>query len=165
MKMARLIAVVAVMCLAGPAVAQAAPQKDSAWQKQGVAADGPRARAACPICVPIAIAAIRTAAVRAAPIAIRAATRVAGAGTRTRAAVKAGSRRGLRWARAAKYMTLAKATVLFKRMPKYVKGCGRGFVDHIRDYGSITLLRAFYACGRGIVEIYLGKNPLGPIEK
>ena len=166
MNVRRLLAVVvAVACLTGPAAAQAAPRSDSSWQMQGAAAEGPRAKAACPVCVPIAIAAIRTAAVRAAPVAIRAVSRVGGASTRTRAAVKAGSRRGLRWARAAKYMTAAKATVLFRRMPKYVKGCGRGFVDHIRDYGSISLARAFYACGRGIVEIYLGKNPLGPIEK
>jgi hypothetical protein len=158
-------AALAAVCLVGPvANAQAAGNLDSNWSQQN-AAKAPKAKAACPFCVPIAIAAIRTAAVRAAPVAIRAVSRIGGTTARTRARVKAGSKAGLRWAKKAKRVTIAKALYWFNRMPKYVKGCGRGFVDHIRDYGDISLVRAFYACGRGIVEIYLGKNPLGPIEK
>jgi hypothetical protein len=79
--------------------------------------------------------------------------------------VAAGGRGAYRWARRAKAMTVARATVVFQRMPRVIQGCGRGFVDHIRDYGSISLVRAFYACGRGIIERYLGKNPLGPIDR
>jgi hypothetical protein len=154
----------AAVCLVGPVANAQAGQLDSHWTQQGGERTA-QARAACPICVPIAIAAIRTAAVRAAPVAIRAASRLGGATVKARARVKAGSKAGLRWAKKAKRVTIAKALYWFNRMPKYVKGCGRGFVDHIRDYGDISLVRAFYACGRGIVEIYLGKNPLGPIDK
>lgn len=162
MKPIAVLAAAAALMVAAPA-AQAAPATDSQWQRE--AAEAPRAQAACPICVPIAIVAIRTAAVRAAPVAIRAVGTIGRGTARTRARIKAGASRSRSWARAAKATTIARATVLFHKLPKYAKGCGRGFVDHIRDYGDISLLRAFYACGRGIVEIYLGKNPLGPIDK
>ncbi len=158
------VAALAAVCLVGPVANAQAGALDSSWTEHNERS-APKARAACPVCVPIAIAAIRTAAVRAAPVAIRAVSRIGGTTARTRARVKAGSKAGLRWARKAKRVTIAKSLYWFNRMPRYVKGCGRGFVDHIRDYGDISLIRAFYACGRGIVEIYLGKNPLGPIEK
>ena len=162
MKARAILAVAMVLLVAVPA-AQAAPATDSDWKRQGV--EAPRAKAACPICIPVAIVAIRTAAVRAAPVAIRAVGAIGRGTVRTRARIKAGAGKSRSWARRVKGTTVAKATVLFHKLPKYAKGCGRGFVDHIRDYGDISLLRAFYACGRGIVEIYLGKNPLGPIDK
>lgn len=150
-------------CLAASAPAHAAAPAEPTGKRQR--SEAPRAQAACPVCVPIAVAALRTAAVRAAPVAVRAVSRVGRGTSRARARIRAGARKARAWGRTVRHMTLRRASLLFAALPRYAKGCARGLVDHVRDLGSLTLLRAFYACGRGIVEHYLGKDPLGPIDR
>ena len=156
-------AAIIAACLAAPALAQAGGPAAPPSERHG--AETPRAKAACPLCVPIAVAALRTAALRAAPVAARAAGRVRRGSSRARARVRSGARRAHSWGRTVRHMSLRRARALFADLPRYAKGCARGLVDHVRDYGSLSLLRAVYACGRRIIEHYLGRNPLGPIDR
>jgi len=154
---------VAALGVAGPAAA--AERVDDASEASKQERKGPEARTAfCPPCAIVAVTAIRAAVVRAAPVAARAASKLVSKGRKARARVKSGATRAKKFARDTRTVTRAQMVRIFTAMPRVAKGCSRGLLDHIRDYGSISLLRAFYACGRGILENYLGKDPLGPIN-
>ena len=158
--------------VAGPAAASAGPEQ-ATYRTGGAVAPAadpqtntlarPRARAACPVCPVIAVTAIRTIAVRAAPVAIKAATRIGGSATRKR--VAASARKVKTFTKRAATTSGVRAVTLFERLPKYARGCGRGFVDHIRDPADLRLSAVFLACARGIVDIYLGKSPYRPIDR
>ena len=145
-----------------------AGQRSATTQRALITPEGtpprrPRARAACPFCPIIAVTAIRTLAVRAAPVAIRAATRVGSSTARRR--VASGARKVKSFTKKAAKVRGARLVALFEQLPKYAQGCGRGFVDHIRDVGDLRLTAVFLACGRGIIDIYLGKSPYRPVDR
>jgi len=161
-------ALVAAPAGAAPAKGHEAGQRGATTQKALVRPEttmrrGPRARAACPICPIIAVTAIRTIAVRAAPVAIRAAASVGSSTARRRVASSA--RKVKTFTKSAAKARGTRLVALFERLPKYAQGCGRGFLDHIRDVGDLRLTAVFLACGRGIIDIYLGKSPYRPIER
>ena len=84
---------------------------------------GPRARAACPFCPVIAVTAIRTLAVRAAPVAIRAASRIGSSTARRR--VASGARKVTSFTKKAAKVRGARLVALFEQLPKYAQGCRR----------------------------------------
>jgi hypothetical protein len=168
-----IVVVAALLSLSAlPAAAQAGAPDQATHRAEMIqtqsrphAQAGPRARAACPVCPIIAVTAIRTIAVRAAPVAIKAATRVGGTSVRARRRVSTSAKKVKTFTKRSVRVSGARLVVLFERLPKYARGCGRGFVDYIRDPGDLRLSAVFIACGRGILDIYLGKSPYRPIDR